>query len=1198
LAATFAFAGLPALRSATAAPVARSFDLPADTGDKSLSRFAVQAGVDVIFGSATAAQVRTNAVKGTYHPREALGLLLAHTGLVAFQDEKTGALTVSRDPKAQGAAPNAASSDRPGNNEQRNIPSNEAVMSAAMEGNAVELSPFTVTSTVETGYLATNTLSGTRLNTNLKDIGAAVSVYTPEFLADINVTKLEDILTYTASTEGGGINGNYSGITGDNSAGVRDDPSAVNRVRGLAQATRTRDFFPADIPSDTYNFDSLTINRGPNAILAGVGNAGGVIDTALRKAAFKDSYRFVFRVDNLGSHREEIHLNQVLIPGKLAVRADLMDENQVFRQDPAYANDKRVYLAATYRLREPKDQAFMGRTTIRANTEAGQIVGVPPDPLTPIFSLSSWLDNANPAYNKWRYNGALQSYTDAKGSPITANAVIVGFPLYTQWALIYADPNSGRAGVGFTAPDLSAVQGFMGGVTGAPTGPGGSVLGTGDPDRPRAGFARTRLSNPVVFNFYDRLMTGVFDHRDQQFTASDLRLEQLLLGGKAGFEAAYNKQSLTRRRDIPIAGGDENIYIDVNTNLSMRSAAYPNGIPNPNFGRPFINSSDVFRDQINRSKRESYQLTAYLKHDFTEGRSPLAKLLGRHTLSGLFFKTDVFLSNRTYHSTWDPAGQLNVLSSLGASPGTFNTQVAAWFYLGDSLLNANSLNDVRLNPITSSRPQYGQTYTLRVYDSVSNSFVTGTSTPLRILGNVLDQKQDLHSMAFALQSHWLRDHVTTLVGWRRDKDEALTSAIPPTLANGSLDESKIIYQPAAVESKDSWTKSVVGTCPIRLPLGTELRAFWNDSGNFNPVGQRRNLWNEEVGSPSASTREYGVMLSLLDGKFSLRINHYKTSIQNDAIANVSNPYSYISNEITRMVSANGQGLNPALYGYNYSGFKTFADVAQAFYATIPQRLKDNIGPDKNFNPHFSGQGSTLAWNADNITNRVSVSETVSTGNEFEAIVNPTLSWRISASVAKNEAIQADAAVQELDFVDAWKRNLDTMYNGNLLKGWRNPPIASGTIWGQYTSGTVAPLQTSHALSGTALPEIRKWRANLVTRYDFRDGFLRGFHIGGAVRWQDKVGIGYPYLTDADGNQVADINHPYWGPHEMNIDANLGYRRRIKAGGRMINWDIGLNVRNLNARDELIPIKANGDGTWGIFRIPPNRAWSITNSFRF
>lgn len=45
----------------------------------------------------------------------------------------------------------------------------------APTGDAVVLSPFQGT---EQGYLATQTLSGTRLKTDLKDIGSALTVFT------------------------------------------------------------------------------------------------------------------------------------------------------------------------------------------------------------------------------------------------------------------------------------------------------------------------------------------------------------------------------------------------------------------------------------------------------------------------------------------------------------------------------------------------------------------------------------------------------------------------------------------------------------------------------------------------------------------------------------------------------------------------------------------------------------------------------------------------------------------------------------------------------------------------------------------------------------------------------------------------------------------------------------------------------------
>ncbi|MES2696370.1 MAG: STN domain-containing protein, partial [Verrucomicrobiota bacterium] len=93
----FVFHALLTLASA-ATNGTRAFNLPAEKGDVALRRFSEQAGVEVVFGTATAAQVRTNPVSGNFAPREALTLMLDGTGLVVTPNEKTGALTVSRDP--------------------------------------------------------------------------------------------------------------------------------------------------------------------------------------------------------------------------------------------------------------------------------------------------------------------------------------------------------------------------------------------------------------------------------------------------------------------------------------------------------------------------------------------------------------------------------------------------------------------------------------------------------------------------------------------------------------------------------------------------------------------------------------------------------------------------------------------------------------------------------------------------------------------------------------------------------------------------------------------------------------------------------------------------------------------------------------------------------------------------------------------
>ena len=63
------------------------------------------------------------------------------------------------------------------------------------------LSPFEVTGEKDVGYQAGNTMSGSRLNSSLKDTAAAVMVFTPEFLSDFGATSLADIIGYAPNMQ-------------------------------------------------------------------------------------------------------------------------------------------------------------------------------------------------------------------------------------------------------------------------------------------------------------------------------------------------------------------------------------------------------------------------------------------------------------------------------------------------------------------------------------------------------------------------------------------------------------------------------------------------------------------------------------------------------------------------------------------------------------------------------------------------------------------------------------------------------------------------------------------------------------------------------------------------------------------------------------------------------------------------------------
>lgn len=135
------------------------------------------------------------------------------------------------------------------------------------------------------------------------------------------------------------------------------------------------------------------------------------------------------------------------------------------------------------------------------------------------------------------------------------------------------------------------------------------------------------------------------------------------------------------------------------------------------------------------------------------------------------------------------------------------------------------------------------------------------------------------------------------------------------------------------------------------------------------------------------------------------------------------------------------------------------------------------------------------------------------------------------------------------------------------------------------------------MNGQRTPEIREWRANLITNYTFAEGKMRGFNIGGAVRWEKEGTIGYELgLEPESGSSILDVNKPIFGDPNFRVDAWVGYKISIMDG--KVDWGIQLNVRNLLNDDDLIPVAANPDGRVVANRIPVPLTWEIRNTFSF
>jgi hypothetical protein len=343
----------------------REFDLPGGDAASALKLFSEQSGRGVIVGAAVIEGVSTDRVKGRYTAVEALALMLSRTGLVARQDEKTKAFAIVR---STGAA-TTPQKKNPGRAGERDgvprtdgrtdtqtktpmrrllpnlaaglaalllppdAPAQKAPSTPAPSQETVTLSPFEVVAD-DTGYVATSTLGGTLIRTNLSDIGSAISVYTKEFLEDIAAFDNETLLAFTVNADVGGVRGTFVNA---NSQGEENDNfgngNSNTRVRGLAAADNTTDYFKSDVPWDGYSVERIDMIRGANSLLFGLGSPAGIINATQMRATNRNRGRMTLRVDEHGTRRVSLEMNRVLRPNELSARLALLSDHTKYQQD-------------------------------------------------------------------------------------------------------------------------------------------------------------------------------------------------------------------------------------------------------------------------------------------------------------------------------------------------------------------------------------------------------------------------------------------------------------------------------------------------------------------------------------------------------------------------------------------------------------------------------------------------------------------------------------------------------------------------------------------------------------------------------------------------------------------------------------------------------------------------------------------------
>jgi outer membrane receptor protein involved in Fe transport len=1124
-----------------------------------------------------------------------------------------------------------------------------------------ELSPFVVNSTEDVGYLATSTLAGTRIRSELKDLGSAISVYTSEFLEDTGATDAGTLLSYTTNTEVGGIQGNFSGATdaGDGryyQTSARTNPQFNQRIRGLGSADLTRGFFLTDIPFDSYNTERVEVSRGPNSLLFGIGSPGGVINNSTKQAIQNSEFTELgIRFDNYGSLRTELDTNITVVKDRVALRLAGLYDDLKYKQKPAYNVDKRLYAALDIVLLENEASDFLDATKLRINGEIGKSGGSPVEIIPPSVAYFGWFEPI-PANIKqysgiaptpqvvspseggtWNFQETYNPFEKNQESQINTN---VHPDIFRHLGIVYdqADAKTANLGTG------DGLQGFTGiipwnrgrgdtfertGLLGTPG--AGDALATdivpsmteyhaNSPySEPFAiGFATPTLQNRDVFDYRNKVYSGGIDNVERRFQAKNFALEQSFLNNRFAIEIAYDDQHYESSQDFFFTGGNGtstsgpyDIYVSIAEYLL-------NGAVNPNLGRAYTR---VARPELrfSESDQETFRITAFANIDFRDNEGWL-RFLGNHRFTGLYNDYEQNNHNMNWREAWD-SDEFDVGAAVaGFTLDHFRRPVNTMVFTSDSLLGITDMNDIRLNQIQISRPQPGDEFNV-FYADVNSTYPTsprnidsGNVKLVRYLDNEGLSRNTIEAKAIAWQSYLFNDNLVGLLGYRTDDTESFSRAPVPDgetnrLPDGSYDPNYAVLSttPSLSESGDTTSWSLVGRYPENLlgdlPWGMDFQVHYAESENFNPIGLRNNALGQAVGQPTGTTKEYGFLTSFADNKISIKVNWFETALKDvDAAPRVN----VASEAIGRINGYRSAELDGQPFSWQLQTVGDGSDAAQAafpvqsydsFYTMMENAIPTTL--KSIVNPRRVDTDNDGVWD------RIDW-ENIPNLRSFQDRISEGFEVEVVANPTPGWRLMANISQQESmqSNTASVMAKLVEEYNATLqstrlgeLNRSPDGTVQVRTIDSIWLVDGVAPIRAAAALDNTVANEQREWRFSAVSTYRFMEGGLKGFSVGGAARWEDEAATGYVFIVDQESGVPIPDVNRPYYDDGL-FSGDLWVSYERKLWDDKVDWKVQLNVRNAFGDNGDIPVKTNPDGQVAVIRIPNPRTIYLSNTFRF
>lgn len=1057
----------------------------------------------------------------------------------------------------------------------------------------VTLSPFEVVSD-QRGYYSSNTMSGTRFNSKIEDLGMPITVVTKEQMEDFAMLDINDIFNYTASTEG---TGTFTDLTIDRNGSVADnvelDPANANRVRGIAAANVSVGNFETmgRTPVDPLAIDGVEVSRGPNANVFGLGSPAGTVNQVPASANLRrPRTQAQVRGDSYGGYRTSLDLNRPLVQDKLALRVSGAFQHDGYVRKPSGTNTVRYNGMIKYRP--------FKNTTLSASYSYYRLNGNRPNVVPPRDYISYWRDSGaatwDPVTQEVHLNGkTVGKFPSATGMPDYLLNTFTG----SSRSQIFVD----QAGLGYwTTPTSNS--GTAPGSGGQPirfvSSSGAAGIALGHVASQPLFTTTPSVSDQDLYDWESINLAAVNRIWDRTATTS-ANLDQVVFNTPRQslfMQAAFLREDSMRYQRNLVSGLNQNgqsgqLIMDVNERLL-------DGTRNPYFLRPFI-GTDQPREGYQPARWDTYRAQLAYKLDLTQEKNAL-RWLGLHQFTAYDEYKDRV--NRSY-------SYRDVIADQHAWVPGANTRVAYFrYYVGD-----NQGYDVDYAP---SQFAYG-TYPFVWGNGVTGVFQHeptkidrgaytggasgGTNTVLKTYGAVL-------------QSHFLGDRLVTTFGMREDKVYARFGVADSTAApfinpdgltynfaninrwqnadwrfnSGKTKTSGFVVKPfRRLGFVDNLGKGSGASRFAGQVLGG-LSLSYNKSDSFTPQTPAQDLFLRPLPNSSGEGEDYGFTLNLFDSKFVLRFNHY--------INKSLNARNGDANTIAQRVLRHD--VSSADPFQLFDAAVDWITVANPNWTTaqIEAEAAKQIGISLELRDALRTQNPPIA----------ATNDVYAKGNEIEINYNPTRFWTLAGSVTDTQSMTMNVSRSVQDYIDQRMPLWTTIKDPTI-----DPAVEPQQLWWTHNYGgsqtaaqnfatfVEAPYGVIREQEGKPKPQVRRYAAKLSTNVRLagltEHAFWKKFSVGGSLRWEDKGSIGFYGVQSLPATITAlDPNRPIYDEAHTYIDAFVTYRTRLWRN--KVGATFQLNARNIQESGRLQPIAAFPDGSISSYRIVDPRQFILTATF--